>query len=65
MKLENKIQVVSSLATKTALSTVEDKIPSVSSLVKKQTMTQKLVRLKRNFLIIIVTNILQPKSLTL
>ena len=65
MKLENKIQVVSSLATKTALSTVENKIPSVSSLVKKQTMTQKLVRLKRNFLNIIMTNILQPKSLIL
>ena len=65
VKLENKIQVVSSLATKTALSTVENKIPSVSSLVKKQTMTQKLVRLKRNFLNIIVTNILQPKSLIL
>ena len=58
-ELENKIPDVRSLATETALSVVESKIPSVSSLVKKRTMTQKLVNLKRNLLIIIMTNILQ------
>ena len=58
-ELENKIPDVRSLATETALSVVESKIPSVSSLVKKRTMTQKLVNLKRNLLIIIRTNILQ------
>ena len=63
--LENKILYVCSLATKTALSAVENKIPSVSSLVKKQTMTQKLVSLKRNLLIIIMTNILLLQSLIL
>ena len=63
--LENKIPDASSLAAKTALSAVENKIPSVSSLVKKQTMTQKLVGLKRNLLITIMTNILLLQSLIL
>ena len=57
-ELENKITDSSSLATKSALNADESKIPSVSSLVKKQTMTKKLVTLKRNLLIIIMTNIL-------
>ena len=64
-ELENKIPDVSSLATKTALTAVENKIPSVSSLVKKQTITQKLVSLKSNLLIKIMTNILLPRSLIL
>ena len=66
-ELENKISYVSSLATKTALIAAENKIPSVSSLVKKttkkQTMTQKLLTLKRNLLIIIMTNILLLQGL--
>ena len=50
-ELENKIPDVSSLATKTALTAVENKIPSINSLVKKkQTMTQRLLKLKRNLL---------------
>ena len=64
-ELENKIPDVSSLATKTALTAVENKIPDVSSLVKKQIMTQKSVSLRRNLLIIIITNILLLQSLTL
>ena len=64
-ELENKIPDFSSLVTKTASTAVEDKIPSVSGLVKKQTMTQKLVSLKRNLLIIIMTNILLLQSLIL
>ena len=64
--LENKIPDISSLATKTSLTAVENKIPSVSSLVKKkQTMIQKLVSLKRNLLIIIMTSILLLQSLIL
>ena len=60
---ENRIPNVSSLATKTALTTVENKIPSISNLVKKkQTMTQKLLELKRNLLII---NILLLQSFLL
>ena len=59
-ELEKKIPVVSSsLARKTALTTGENKISSVSSVVKIQTITQKLLRLKRNLIIIIMTNILQ------
>ena len=49
---------MSNLATKTALTTVENKIPSVSNLVKKQTITQKLLTLKINLIIIIMANIL-------
>ena len=48
-ELENKIPDVNSSATKNALTAVENKKPSVSSLVKKQTMTQKLVSLKKNY----------------
>ena len=58
-KLENKIPNVSSLATKTALTAVENKIPSVNDLVKKQNIAQKLLKLERNLLTIIMTNILQ------
>ena len=65
-ELENKISDVSSLATKTALIAVENKIPKVSNLVKKkQIMTQKLLKLKRKLLIIIMTNILQLQFNTL
>ena len=64
-ELENKVLDVSSLATTTALTTVENEIPGVRSLVKKQFMTQKLVSLKKNLLIIIVTNILLLQSLIL
>ena len=48
-KLKNNIPNVSSLATMTALTAVENKIPTVSSIVKKkQIITQKLLKLKRN-----------------
>ena len=49
----------------TALTAFENKIPDVSSLAKKQIMTQKLVSLKKNLLIIIMTNILLLQSLIL
>ena len=64
-ELENKIPDISGLATKTALTEVENKVTSVTSLVKKQTMAQKLVSLKRNLLMIIMTNILLLQSLIL
>ena len=64
-ELENKIPDESSLATKTALIAVENKISDVSTLVKKQTITQNLLKLKRNLLTIIMTNILQLQSLIL
>ena len=64
-EMEGKIPDISNLATKTALTTVENKIPDVSNLVKKkkQTMTQKLQKLKINLLTIIMTNILILQSL--
>ena len=61
-ELEKKVPDVSSLETKTALTAVETKIIDVSSLVKKQIITQKLLKLKRNLLIIIMTNILLLQS---
>ena len=65
-EIGNKISDVSILATKTALTTVENKISNVSNLVKKkQTVIQKLLKLKRNLLTIIMTNILQLQSLIL
>ena len=63
-EVENKIPNTGTWATKTALTALENKIPRVSSLVKKQTMTQKLLKLKKNLLIIIMTNILLLHRLT-
>ena len=56
IEIENKISDVSSLATKTALTVV---------VVKNQTLTLKLQKLKINLLTIIMTNILQLQSLIL
>ena len=53
------------LVTTSALTTVENKIPRVGNLVKKnkQIMTQKLVSLKIKLLIISMTNISPPQNL--
>ena len=60
-ELENEIPYISSLATKTALRwKIKYLVLVVNS--EKQTMTQKLVSLKRNLLIIIMINILQRLS---
>ena len=48
-ELENKFPDVSSLDTKTGLTAMENKIPDVSSLVKKQIITQKLLKLKKTY----------------
>ena len=65
-ELENKIPDVGSLATKTALTAVENKIPPLKIiLLKKQIITQKLLKLKINLIIIIMTNILLLQSLIL
>ena len=56
---DGKIPIISDLATNSALTAVENKIPNVSSLVKKkQTITQKLVKLNVKLIIIIMKNIL-------
>ena len=44
--IENKISDVSNLATKTALTTVENEIPSVSSLVKKTAYNTKITEIE-------------------
>ena len=62
-ELENNIPDNSNLATETALTAVENKIPSSSNLGKKQTITQKLLILKINLIIIIMANILILQSL--
>ena len=60
---EAKIPDIRNLATKAALTAVENKKPDVSNLVKKQTLTQKLLKLKINLLTTIMTDILQLQSL--
>ena len=62
-EIDNKIPSISNLATTTTLTTVKNKILSFSNLVKKQTMKQKLLKLKRNLLFIIMTNMLLLQSL--
>ena len=62
--IEGKIPSISGLASNAAITLVENEIPNISSLVKKkQIITQKLLKLKRNLLIIIMINILQLQSL--
>ena len=62
---DNKISSISGLATNAALSTVENKIPNISSLVKKADYVTNLLKLKRNLLIIIMINTLQLQTLIL
>ena len=61
--MESKIPSISGLATKAALTAVEKKTPNISILVKKQIITQKLLKLKRILLIIIMTSISLLQSL--
>ena len=62
-EIKYKIPSISDLATTSALTAVENKTPNVSNLVKKQTITQKLLKLKKNLLIISMTSILQLQNL--
>ena len=54
---------IDGLAANAALTAVENNIPNISSLVKKAIITQKLLRLKRNLLIIIMINTLLLQNL--
>ena len=63
-ELENKILSISGLVTTSTLATVEAKSPSVSKLLRKQIMIQKLVKLQRNFLILSMKNVLLLQNLT-
>ena len=62
-EIENEIPSITRLANNSALTAVENKIPDVSSLVKRQTITQKLLKLKRKLLIIIIINTLLLQNL--
>ena len=63
-EIEGKTPSISGLATTSALTAVENKTANVSNLVKKiQITTQKLMKLKRNLLIMIMINILLLLSL--
>ena len=66
-EIEGKIPNVTNSVARTALTTIENKIRSVGSLVKKkkQIMTLKLQKLKINSIIIIMINILLLQSLIL
>ena len=64
-KIKGKIPSFSGLATNAALTVAGNKIPNISSLVKKQIITKKLLKLKRNLLIIIMINLLELQSLIL
>ena len=65
-EIEGKIPDISGLATETALSTEENKIPSITGLVKKkQTIILRLLILKINSIIIIMINMLLLQSLIL
>ena len=60
-----KILDVSGLATKTALTTVENKIPSITGLVKNETIILRLLILKINSTIIMMINMLLLQILIL
>ena len=62
-KVKGAILSISHLATTGSLTAVENKIPNVSNLVKKLTITQKLTKLKRKLLIRILINILLLQNL--
>ena len=62
---EAKVEIpnITNLVTTSSLTAVENEIPSVNNLVKKLTITQKLMKLKRKLPIIIVINILLLQNL--
>ena len=62
-EVRTEISSITGLATTSALTAVKNKIPNVSNLVKKLTMIQKLMNLKRKLLIISMTNILLLQNL--
>ena len=61
---EDEIPNISTLATKTTLTDIKNKILILVALLKKRIMTLKLQKLKKNLIIIIMTNILILQSLT-
>ena len=62
-KAEVEMLSITNLATKNALNAVGNKIPSVSNLVKETDYNQKLMKLKKKILIIIMISILLLQKL--
>ena len=63
-EVKGEILSITNLAPTTAYTVVENEIPNVSNLVKKNlTITQKLMKLKKKLLIMFVINILLPQDL--
>ena len=54
---------ISGLATKSALTAVENKVPEVTRLVKKKNNNTKISEIEKRLVIIIITNILLLQSL--
>ena len=52
--VKNKIPNITNLDTVTALTSLENKIPNVNNLVKKLTITPKLVKFKTKLLLIMI-----------
>ena len=48
-EVKDEIPSITNLVTETAFYAAENKIPSVSNLVRKLTITQKLMKLKKNY----------------
>ena len=64
MRLNMKYLGITNLATTVTLATVENKIPNVIDLVKKLTIRQKLMKLeKKTLIMIIIISILLHKNL--
>ena len=64
-KIKDKTPNATNLGTKTALTTIENKYLMLVVLLKKQIVTLKLQKLKKNLIIIIMINILLLHSLIL
>ena len=62
-EVKGEIPSIINLAPTTALTAVENKIPDTSNLVKKLTITQRLMQLKRKLLIIVMINTLLLQNL--
>ena len=62
-EVKGEIPSIINLATTTALTAVENKIPDTSNLVKKLTITQRLMQLKRKLLFIVMVNTLLLQNL--
>ena len=62
-EFKNNISSITGVARTSALTPVENKIPSVTNFVKKVIIIQRLVRLKKDLLIMLMINILPPQNL--